>query len=125
MQNTPFYALFCFKSLQIRGVKPGFEYCFIVMMQVGRITKVLTGWLLSKANPSVRPYIGSRAWGSPKMNLLELVQRKEEGDVNSAERLIYSSSSLRKKLHGCKTFWLLHTTEVTEEDKDKESVSKE
>ena len=85
MQNTPFYALFCFKSLQIRGVKPGFEYCFIVLMQVGRFTKVLTGWLLSKCDPSVRPYIGSRAWGSPKMNLLELVQRKEEGDVNSAE----------------------------------------
>ena len=100
MQNTPFYALFCFKSLQIWGVKPGFEYCFIVMMQVGRITKVLTWWL-SKRDPSVRPYIGSRAWGSPKMNLLELVQRKEEGDVNPAERWIYSSSSLRKKLHGC------------------------
>ena len=96
------------------------------MMQVGRFTKVLTGWLLSKCDPSVRPYIGSRAWGSPKMNLLELVQRKEEGDVNSAERLIYSSSSLRKKLpwlHGFKTFWLQHTTEVIEEDK--ESVSKE
>ena len=70
-------------------------------MQVGRITKVLTGWLLSKCDPLVRPYIGSRAWGSPKMNLLELVQRKEEGDVNPAERWIYSSSSLRKKLHGC------------------------
>ena len=88
--------LFCFKSLQIRGVKPGFEYCFIVMMQVGRITKVLTGWLLSKCDPSVRPYIGSRAWGSHKMNLLEL-----EGQVHPAERWIYSSSSLRKKLHCC------------------------
>ena len=58
-------------------------------MQVCRFTKVLTGWLLSRAwslgtDPWVRPYIGSWAWGSLKMNLLEF--GPNEGDVIPAPR---------------------------------------